>query len=52
MGGQGGQPVQGGEDLEVSLEDGVHLGAVDDSLGLRLIVQLLLGEGGAEDILG
>ena len=52
MGGQGGQPVPGEEDLEVSLEDGVHLGAGDDSLALRLIAQLLLGEGGAEEILG
>ena len=50
--GEGGQPVQGGEDLEVSREDGVHLGAGDDSLALRLIAQLLLGEGGAEEILG
>jgi len=50
--GEGGQPVQGGEDLDVSREDGVHLGAVDDSLGLRLSAQLLLGEGGAEELLG
>ena len=50
--GEGGQPVQGGENLEVSREDGVHLGTVDDSLALRLIAQLLLGEERAEDLLG
>jgi hypothetical protein len=52
MGREGGDPIQHREHLKVSLEDRVHLGAVDYSLALLLIAHLLLRERGTEDILG
>lgn len=52
MGGQGGQPIQDRNHLEVPLEDRVRLGVVDGGLALRRITRLLLEEGRAEDVLG
>jgi len=50
--GQRRDPVQSRENLEVPLEDRVHLRPVDDRPGLRLVAHLLLGERGPEDVLG
>ncbi len=52
MGCDGCDPVQNGEQGKVSLEVRVHLGAVEHGLGIFTVGHLLLGEGGAEDILG
>ena len=47
-----GDPVQDREQGKVSLEVRVHLGAVEHGLRIFPVGHLLLGEGGAEDILG
>jgi len=49
---EGRYPIQHGVYLEVSFDDGVHFGAVDNRLALGMIAHLLLGEGGTEDVLG
>ncbi len=51
MGCDGCDPVQDRKDGKVSLEGGIHLGAVKDGLAFFVVGHLLLGEGGAEDIL-
>ncbi len=51
-GGESGYPIQDGEHFNVSLEDRVRLGVIEDSFAIWMIPQLLPGEGGAEDILG
>ena len=52
MGGDLRNPVQDREQGIVSLEGGVHLGAVEHGLCIFAVGHLLLGEGGTEDILG
>jgi hypothetical protein len=44
MGGEGRQPIEDREHLEVTLEHRAHLGAVDHGPALRMIPHLLLGE--------
>jgi hypothetical protein len=45
------EPVACGDDLEVSLQDRVHLGQVNDGPSLGLVPSLLPGERRAEDVL-
>ena len=45
-------PVQDREQGKVSLEGGIHLGAVEHGLGIFPVGHLLVREGGTEDILG
>ena len=52
VGCDGGNRVRDREEGKVSLEGGVHLGAVEHGLCIFAVGHLLLGEGGTEDILG
>lgn len=48
---QGRQPVEDGEHLEIALEHGAHLSAVDHAPALRVIPHFLLGERRAKGVL-
>jgi len=52
MGEQQGEPLGGGEELEVAFQRGVEFGAVEDHARFRVIGHLLEREGRADHVPG